>query len=43
MVYGTDPTKQVKIDTKFVKNILDHMLYRQDHTKKVASLPGVFD
>ena len=22
MVYGTDPTRQVKIDTKFIKNIL---------------------
>ena len=43
MVYGTVPSSGVKLDTKFVKNVLEHVLARQDPVKKSAELPGVFD
>ena len=43
MVYGTVPTSGVKLDTKFVKNILEHVSARQDPVKKSSVLPGVFD
>ena len=43
MVYGTNPTSGVNIDTKMVKNVLEQIRFRQDKLKKVAHLPGVFD
>ena len=33
MVFGTVQGKQVKLDTKMVKNILNHILFRQDKVK----------
>ena len=43
MVFGAVPTSVVKLDTKFVKNILEHVLASQNPLTKKAQLPGVFD
>ena len=43
MVYGTTPANQVTLETNMVKNILNHITYRQDKVKKAVEFPGVLD
>ena len=43
MVFGTTPAKQVKLETKMIKNILNHIRFKQDKVKKSVEFPGTLE
>ena len=43
MVFGTNPAKMVKLETKMIKNIIDHIQFCQDKVKKSVEVPGTLE
>ena len=43
MVFGTNPAKMVKLETKMIKNIIDHIQFCQDKVKKSVEFPGTLE
>ena len=42
-VFGSKVREGVKVDTKMIRNVLDHILFRQDPIKKFVDFPNVLD
>ena len=42
-IFGTSPTNTVDIDTKMVKNLLDHMILKQDKIQRFIEFPAVLN
>ena len=43
LVYGTNPAKQVSLDSKMVQNYLDNIMMKQDKILKHVEFPNVME
>ena len=42
-IFGTSPAHEISIDTKMIKNLLDHMLLKQDKQERFVQFPSILN
>ena len=43
MIFGTNPSMQVLLETKMVENLLDHIILKQNPKTKTVEFPSVLE